>query len=530
MPSETLRNRGAAIAGFLVIVALLMIPSALFVTSQSVWGDEASSAWFADHSRGFNPAEYHFLAAVPQMPLYHLLLVPWVHLFGDSEQALRSINLPFAALFLGSLVLLCLRPGSRWSWLPVVPFAVFPLLTYYVNECRPYVALLALSTAACVSLLAFLRSDSRMAAYLCCFFCLAAFGLHLLGILTPFILLTYIFLRRDTRVRILDGWKRWIVPFALSLPGYLALLYYYAHAKGEGIPHGQKALNPDTPGNVASSWKNVVFFFYETLGFSGLGPPRNDLRVHANWHLFIGYAGWMLLGGLALLSLVLLFDMSWKSPRAKESQHVLLAASLAGLAVLFAVARAIHFGFFGRHAMAIVGMICCALVMALRSERVSYRARAAVIAILTLAWGISSARVLFDYPYGKDDVRTALTVAKSTGLPILWDAAPEDAAYYGAYDLENMRSEELSSPTAYPAGHWRETTALKMVFGTTQADVDRVMRPFSSGRYVFVTGKADVSDPAGVWHENLAAWHPILLSRLNGFEVWIITFPAEAHP
>ena len=69
------------------------------------------------------------------------------------------------------------------------------------------------------------------------------------------------------------------------------------------------SVNPDTPGNMVSTWKNVVFFFYETLGFSGLGPPRNVLRVHAGVDSFHGYFWTTLLGVVAAdRSLRLLFQ------------------------------------------------------------------------------------------------------------------------------------------------------------------------------------------------------------------------------
>ena len=126
--------------------------------------DEANSAWFASHARGWNPDQFKGLAAVPEMPLFHILLMGWVRVFGDSERALRAINIPFAALFFGSILALCRAGKQRLWWVPAVPFAFFPLLTYYVNESRPYVALLALSTAAGCALLMYARSGRPVAA------------------------------------------------------------------------------------------------------------------------------------------------------------------------------------------------------------------------------------------------------------------------------------------------------------------------------------------------------------------------------
>ena len=463
------------------------------------------------------------------MPLYHLLLVPWAHLFGDYEQALRAINLPFAAFFLGSLLWICRRPDTRFWWLPTVPFAFFPLLTYYVNECRPYVALLAVSAAAGAAFFSYIRSNSRAAAYLCSLFSLAAFSMHLLGILAPFMLVAYVLLCRDARARLMQTWREWIVPLGITLPGYLALLIYYLHAKGEGIPMGGKVQNPETPTNLAANWKNVLFFFYETFGFSGLGPPRNALRVHAGLHTFHGYFGLVLIGVVAVVALGVLFWQASIKPGKIENTRTMIAATVAGLALLFVVARAIHFGFFGRHAMGIVGLICCFIVITLAAEAVTSRVRWSVAVILTLVWGISSARLLLVYPYGKDDVRAALQAANSTGLPILWNGQVPDAAYYGAYDTTNGRSQAFNVPGIIPTEHWKPTTTMHILYGLDQSDVDRRIAPYRGGKYVLVSGKPDASDPTGVWSKNRATWSPVLFRQYNGFDVWIVSIPASAN-
>jgi hypothetical protein len=517
--------RSVGIGKVAIAAGLLLIPSCFAVTTQSLWIDEASSCWFADHSRNFNPAEYSFLMALPQMPLFHMLLIVWVRVFGDSERALRSINLPFAGLFLGSIVSLFARSRARFWWLLPIPFAVFPLLIYYVNECRPYTALLALSAAAGAALVAFLDSETHAPAYWCSFFCLAAFSMHLLGIIAPFILVCFVLLLKEIRSRLFQQWRSWIIPAALSLPGYLVLLFYYAHARGQGIPHGHEVATPGIPGDQASSWNNVGFFLYETLGFDGLGPARNALRVQGSLAMFTPFLGWLLLGLLACGVLGYLFPGVRRDAEQGRKAWALMAACTIGLAGLFAVARVSQFGFFGRHGMVIVGLMCCAIVLVLTSERVALRARIAVVVVLTAAWGASSARLLLLYPYGKDDGRSALGAAKATGLPILWNAGSLDAAYYGAYDTQGSQVNLFGRPTLHPTEHWQRITPVQLLLGTAQSDVDKVSGQFGGRQVVFVSGKADTFDPKGVWGENLAAWHPTLRNRFNGFDVWIVTVP-----
>ena len=132
---------------------------------------------------------------------------------------------------------------------------------------------------------------------------------------------------------------------------------------------------------------------------------------------------------------------------------------------LFLVSRAVHFGFFGRHGMALVGLSCCALVLALSSRSVGASVRYAVVAVLVVAWGVSSARLLFVYPYAKDDVRGALQVASAQGIPILWNAGDRDVAYYGGFDADGERQSTFNVSSAVATRHWRKLTVLHVLPG-----------------------------------------------------------------
>jgi hypothetical protein len=499
---------------FIFVLALLMVPSLFFVTGQSLWVDEANSAWFASHARGWNPDQFGGLAAVPEMPLFHLLLTGWVRVFGDSERALRAMNIPFVALFLGAILALCRAGSERLWWLPALPFAFFPLLTYYVNECRPYAALLALSTAAGCALLVYRRSGRRWLPWACCFCALLTFAMHMLGGLAVAALGSFVLIDADLR----RDWKSWIAPVLVSLPGYVAVALYYMRIARENIVVNTGGVNPETPGNVASNWKNVAFFFYEALGFSGLGPPRNALRIHAGVDSFHGYFWSMLLGSVAAIAVCACFAKAGRGGATR-----LLGCCAVGLIALLLVARAFHFGFFGRHGMALVGLLCCAMVLALSARGVDAQLRYAVVAVLVVAWGVSSARLLFVYPYAKDDVRSALRAASSQGIPILWDAGDSDVAYYGGFDTggQGQRMFDVAPSTA--TSHWRRLTVLHVLPNAPSAQMARLV----PGNYVMVKGKADIFDPSGSWTAMMAGWQPHLLNRLNGFDVWRVTVPPQ---
>jgi len=513
-------SAGGSWRSFLFVLALLLVPSLFFVTAQSVWVDEGSSAWFASHARGLNPAQFSGLAAVPEMPLFHILLTGWVRLFGDSERALRAINIPFAALFLGSILALCRFGRERLWWLPAVPFAFFPLLTYYVNECRPYAALLAVSTAAGCALLLYARTGERWLPWACCFCGLLAFAMHMLGGLAVAALVLFVLLDSDLR----QGWKKWLAPVLVVLPGYVATgLYYMWVARKSILISRDYSVNPDTPGNIASTWKNVAFFLYEALGFSGLGPPRNTLRLHAGADSFHGYFWIMLLGAAATIAMCVCFAKAGRSVGSAPESTRLLACCGTGLIALFLVSQKLHFGFFGRHGMALVGLLCCALVLAMRD--VGAPLRYTVVALLMVVWGISSARLLFLYPYTKDDARSALQAARLQGLPILWNAGDRDVAYYGGFDAGGYGSRIFDVAPSTATSHWRRLTALHMLPDMPNEQAALIASRLEPGNYVIVKGKADVFDPNGYWTAAMKGWQPQLLNSLNGFDVWRVTVP-----
>ena len=175
--------------------------------------------------------------------------------------------------------------------------------------------------------------------------------------------------------------------------------------------------------------------------------------------------------------------------------------------------------------MALVGLLCCSLVLALSASGVDARLRYAVVALLMVAWGVSAARLLFVYPYAKDDVRTALQVARSQGLPILWNAGDRDAAYYGGYKADGEGEPGPDPAPTMPTDHWRKLTPILAPLNEDGAQADMFVSGLAPGDYVMVKGKADVFDPDGNWSAAMAGWQPHLLNRLNGFDVWRVTLP-----
>jgi hypothetical protein len=76
-----------------------------------------------------------------------------------------------------------------------------------------------------------------------------------------------------------------------------------------------------------------------------------------------------------------------------------------------------------------------------------------------------------------------------------------------------------------PTDHWRKLTPILAPSNEDGAQADLFVSRLAPGDYVMVKGKADVFDPDGNWSAAMAGWHPHLLNRLNGFDVWRVTLP-----
>jgi hypothetical protein len=458
------------------------------------------------------------------MPLYHLLLAAWVSIWGDSERALREFNLPFALLFIASIMVLCVRSSRHSRYWVTILFSVFPLLIYYVNDARPYIALLGLSTAATVAFLSFVDRPSRSAAWCCFLFSVCTVAMHLFGALCPLSLLIFICIRRDARRQLIPAWRMWIAPLSVALALSSIIFGYYLTHKGIASKASTAATYPDLPINLPSSWKNVAFVLYEWLGFDGLGPPRNDMRIRPTMSTFAPYLGWIILGLSACTLLAVWFMRASPSPETRNAKSLLIASGIS-LLILFVAARSMHFGFVGRHAMSLIGVACCS--MALMMLPCESKLSRIAFSVMLIAWTISSARLLFIYPYGKDDLRTAIQAARSTNLPILWNASvfDPDPGYYNAGDPVDLPSLWFVPPPVRSREHWRLATKIHRLELGPAEYVDEEARRLAPGAYVLVRGKPDLADPKGFWAHEFSEWHPRLLNRLNGYDVLFVDVP-----
>src|SRR4051812_31335675 len=268
------------------------------ITSQSLWIDEGVTAWFA--SQPSLQAMVHSVLAMkktsdPQMPGYWFYIWTWCHAFGTSEVALRAANIPFAAIIAASFLTFSRRVLD--SWWGCVPVVFSPFLAFYMNEARPYVAVMAMTSVAAVAAYLYFSEPTEagsrnawiasIAIFIACF-------LHMLSVFVLIALACFALLRpRSANLSL----RPFLAPL-LTVGPLLCLLgsyYFWTVLRGSA-------------GAIASPGiKNLAFVFYEFAGLGGLGPSRNELRDGSTWQLIAAHAPWLLCGVLPGVILVLIF-------------------------------------------------------------------------------------------------------------------------------------------------------------------------------------------------------------------------------
>ena len=444
----------------ILVASILLCQS---ITGGSLWIDEGFSAWLASHKSfgGLISSLRNADSADLQTPLYNAYLWSWARLFGRSEYALRAANAPFA-------ILLCLALGiASWrlcgrmaAW---VVLCLSPFVWVYMDEARAYLPMMACAAAATSSLLIYTFSPPRgrteweraWGPALCLLFVFAAAALDMLAVFVipglgaivasafgvrakpqenvPFCTPRTLALK-DTATWCSD-WRR---PLGVASPFFLVLGGYYVWT----IQHGTDYLH-----YPRLSLGHIGYIGYEFLGFGGLGPGRNTLRlaglgqaIELNWPpIFAGVVGLAAAFSLALLA------------RRVDWRLLLMIASAftASLAAVVACGLILDSRFLPRHAAALHPFVLFGfMALSGTQARTNQRRRYTILAIAALAsvWTLSDFRIRLLPQYRKEDyrqaARTVSAMALTVGGDVAWAADPLTGGYYGL-DLLDSRNPRL---------------------------------------------------------------------------------------
>jgi hypothetical protein len=499
--------------GFLVSTLL-----ALGISRQSLWIDEGVAAWIASQrSIGTLFAVLGRLhTSDPQMPLYLVYMWGWTKLFGNGEVALRASNIPFALLLSTAFSWVFCRLFGRRRLLLLVGLS--PFLWFYMNEARPYLPVVGLSSLCVVATMAYLTDHGRyrtIAPWLAVTSLLLLCAFYMLGVFLG--LATVVLVLLETR-RAGTPWAKlardWTLPVFVSVPFFALVGLYYSLTllRGAGGARG-------TPGAA-----NLTFAVYEFLGFAGLGPPRNDLRAYPHLSTFLPYWPWLCLGGVAVAGLVLVVVQALRvRPRGPAPVSLLVSLGV-GVAAMTMAAQMVRFQFWGRHLAPLfpLFLLCAAQCLSLGLHRPAWRGvQTASFVIVVLAWTASDGRLRWMPEYRKDDYRLAAEIAmanqRSLGATIAWVADSSTAQYYG------LQAGGAPNPGGRPAPG-------RCVFAADWSGRQvRALVAGSGGPVVLVLSKPDLFDRHGGWRAALSALAPHKVASPNAFDIYLFDKARQAR-
>ena len=503
----------------------LLVPVALglAITRQSLWIDEGYTIWFAAHR-----SMSSFLSSLvgwtddAEMIFYLVYMWLWVKVWGTTEIALRASNIPFAMLLFGTEAWaswnLFRRPNA-WIF-----FCLSPFIWFYLNEARPYVALMAFSTVAIVAVLAYLMEPARyrvVAPWFCLTALFLACGIHILAaFLFPSLLFMMAMAARGDMALRKSLLRDWSLSVFVFLPAFVALGTFYAWVERSGN------LRTGRPGLV-----NLSFVFYEFMGFGGLGPPRNELRGNHHLQMFISYWPWLLVGISATLAVVFFLFVMRPTPVARK----LVGSLLIGMGIAFAVSWVAHLPLLGRHMAVFLPMLLMIPMVWTGPQRASLRLRylsAAIGVTLAIAWGISDARLAFLHKYEKESYRAASSIAveraRLSGGEILWAADPKVAYYYGLREV-SVHPRTEPGGTDISGITWPVRNQATDVRNWTMDEALAYLRSRTAPA-ILALSKPDLFDDKGVWRTLIEQQKPTVVASGNEFWIYEWQPPAEASP
>lgn len=494
-PTDWINRRTAALAVDLALVTACLLFGVVCVSGQSFWLDEVRSG-----AKAVQPTVGAFVSELlrmggsdVQMPLYMAALWVWARIFGSAEWTLRALNLVFLALALPVALSTrgVPRPVRRW-W--AILLTLSPLVTFYLDEARPYLLLLLGGTLVS-SAMAAPPPDGwpeRRDVHRLLLGAVVLSAASLTGAVFAAWPCLWLLLRALRRPPAKKEFRALAPALAAAALALVALAVYFLWTLLAGYRGTQ---------SYSTNWRTAAFCVYEFLGASGLGPGRAALRTApfaALRSFVIPLAGvatvWALLPCAAFRSHSL--------PLRRAVRHPLFACAAAGALLLLAGGTATHLRIVGRHLIPALPAFLLALAWGLDAIiRHDDRAGRLVAAALCALWLASSLSLRFAPRHAKDDVRTAARLAREaaeTGSTVWWGGDKWTFEYYPP-----PREEARDRIRPFPAPG-------EALLGD----------PASRPDLAVLASKYDISDPDGSRRAILRALDLAPSSSLPGFDCY----------
>jgi len=424
----------------LVGALLAMCSAFLAVSSQSLWIDEANSAFkaVAPTWTEFCGRMVQYRGSDLQMPGYMGLLWVWEKAWGQSEFGLRSLNILFFSLAIFT-VGLALNSSRKVKVLFILFSCSSAFVWAYLDEARPYMMQFLGSSLAAVGLINLKHGvgpSFRMSDFV---FTLLGLGVLFASSLSTVFFVFFLALALLVSLFLQDK-LLFILRQKLAL--IAIVLFLGCGALLGGYYYWTLGLGAKASGVGKTNLPSFLFCFYESLGFLGLGPSRADLRVSplASLHSF---AIPLLCYGAGLtIFLVFVFYISTKRPLCLQPlSWPIFAALFFALTFTFTAGLVVPFRVTGRHLMPFFpfALLVLAFLSAHAFDQSKHRSAFFISVYLVLALA-SCFSLRYAARYAKDDYRGAAKWVldhRHASDVVWWAADPAGGMFYKVLLVEH---------------------------------------------------------------------------------------------
>ncbi len=342
----------------------------------------------------------------------------WKWVVGSQETALRSFNIIWFGVTVFAMFYLSKLGFSRKLFLFS---AVHPFCWYYLGEFRPYSMWIAGGSLLLLSaVLLFQHKATWIVWYTWAVFILV--GSHLLGLIPVLSFTIYFYHQREYVKKSFRFFWAGINVFTLF---FFSSFYFYKLINGAG---------------GAKLWKvsafNLIFSFYELLGFSGLGPGRTLLRETARSgvkNAFLQIIPHLLPIILLLCCYMVILYFAVKSNEIRENNFVFctLIFVLLSAFLLTVLSNVYHWPFWGRHLSYLLPFLIFLVDFGYSRIKPSLLSRVLLVSLVSLL-AISALNVRLNPSQARDDYRSAVSIAQSelTANGVVWWVSAPPFSYY----------------------------------------------------------------------------------------------------
>ncbi|HXR04855.1 MAG TPA: hypothetical protein VN836_09125 [Verrucomicrobiae bacterium] len=421
-PNQTEPSEGGLNWEIFFPVVLALVVGAMAITSQSFWMDECSTAILAVQPT-FAAWRHSLMldaGANNQMPIYMFHVWVWQKLFDNSELALRASNLSWLAL--GFLAI------PRRQALFLFTLATSSFLWYYLNEFRPYVALIssALLMLGAVWHLVEMpekpENKTQELIWVGCF-CLGMVllsGVSLIGVIwtAAGVGAATAVLGRERGRQLL--WRHLPIFMGTAAPMLLLAIYYVV-----SLENGHRAVSGST------GLGNAVFIMYELTGFTGLGPGRLEIRA-GGAAAFLPFIAPLLVYATVLACILFAGGKYILQNFPRRVWLGVTAAFGAAAVFLLLVGVVTDFRVLGRHFSPLLLGVLLVIYSGLRDWEQRGGWRRLMVALFLLLSLTSALSARFGERHAKDDNRAAATVARTAfaGKKNVWWCTDGGSGYW----------------------------------------------------------------------------------------------------